>query len=270
MNYLAEITKYLRENLNTTWANRVYRSANINVVDDAYSANSVEYLFTAFLLPLDVTTGTTDEGLSAKIYRFGVYLFVPNGNNQEGTPAEEQCEEAEQQITALLESYIPTDGVEEVQFSSAREYRYGRGYYIYEIQYQYAAFDKAGFEGNTTITLYHAVSENNDLTYGYAARIPLEKCYVDRQHGINRNPDGLAHNDIITIRYCGNNLGFFSGDSWRTDELAGHDFVVVGDYYGLAKKQEIITAGYEVFEINTVKRYFDKEHNVIAVEITGN
>lgn len=268
MNYLAEITKYLRENLNTTWANRVYRSANINVVDDAYSANSVEYLFTAFLLPLDVTTGTTDEGLSAKIYRFGVYLFVPNGDNQEGTPAEEQCEEAEQQITALLKTFIPTDGVEEVQFSSAREYRYGRGYYIYEIQYQYAIFNTDDFTGNYTLSFYHANVENQDMSYGYEKTL-LTECYVDRQHGINRSPDGLAHNNVITIRYCGEHVGLFSNADLRINNVAGHDFVVLGDV-NTTNKQTAINAGYEVFEINTIRPYFDKEHNCIAVEITGN
>ena len=268
MNYLAEITGYLRENLNTDWASRVYRSANINVVDDAYSANSVEYLFTAFLLPLDITTGTTDDGLAAKIHRFGVYLFVPNGNNQEGTPAEEQCEEAEQQITALLKSFIPSGAVEEVQFSSAREYRYGRGYYIYEIQYQFAVFDESEFTGNYTLSFYHANNQNIDMSYSYE-KTTLTECYVERQRGVTRTQDGLAYNDIITIRYCGENVGYFDNADLRINNIAGHDFIIIGDV-NVTNKHEAISAGYEVFEINTIRPYFDKEHNCIAVELTGN
>lgn len=268
MNYLTEITGYLRENLNTDWASRVYRSANINVVDDAYSVNSVEYLFSAFLLPLDITTGVTDDGLSAKIHRFGVYLFVPNADNQEGTPAEEQCADAEKNITALLQSYIPTGGVEEVQFLSAREYRYGRGYYIYEIQYQYATFDDSDFTGNYTVSFYHATTQNIDMTYNYE-RTVLKECYVDRQHGVSRSQDGLATNNIITIRYCGENVSVFDNSNLRIGTLAGHDFVILGDVI-VAGKQEAINGGYEVFEINTIRPYFDKEHNCIAVELTGN
>ena len=345
----------------------------------------------------------TDEGLAAKIYRFGVYLFVPNGNNQEGTPAEEQCEEAEQTITALLKGYIPAGAVEEVQFSSAREYRYGRGYYIYEIQYQFAIFDESEFTGNYTLSFYHANIENQDMTYGYEKTL-LTECFVDREHGINRSPDGLAHNDIITIRYCGEHVDLFSSADLRINTVAGHDFIVLGDvnlispvvvtsvptatsenvgtvilyngtttqtythgsyykniatkavgtaiitqsvgeglsnlvvnvsvfenkinttgtylftfngekwllngnsvilsdygisYSGVAvendvlsivyseglttytwtelpndsvltDKQSVINAGYEVFEINTIRPYFDKEHNCIAVELVGN
>lgn len=266
MNYLTEITGFLRTNLNTSWANRVYRSANINVVDDAYSANNSEYLFSAFLLPLDVTTGTSDDGLSAKIHRFGVYLFVPNSDNQEGTPAEEACETAEQQITALLQGYSPTGGIENIQFSSAREYRYGRGYYIYEIQYQFAAFDDSAYTGTYDIRFYHATTENADMTYNYT-NVLLQDCYIDRNHGVNRGVDGLSTNNTITIRYCGSNLSTFATDLFNST-LGGHDYVVLSETV-VNGKQAAIDAGYEVFEINTIQRYFDKDHNIIAVALMG-
>ena len=267
MNYLTEITGYLRENLGTEWANRVYRSANINVVDDAYSANNSEYLFSAFLLPLDITTGTTDDGLSAKIHRFGVYLFVPNSDNQDGVPAEEACETAEKQITGLLSEYSPSGGVENIQFSSAREYRYGRGYYIYEIQYQFAAFDSSAYQGNKTLRFYHAVMENSDMSYTYT-NILMSNCYVDRTHGVTRGVDGLSTNNTITIRYSGSSLYAFATNIFN-NSLGGHDYVVLHDDV-INGKQNAIDAGYEVFEINTIQRYFDKDGNIIAVELVGN
>lgn len=267
MNYLSEITGYLRSNLGTEWANRVYRSTNINVVDDAYSANNTEYLFTAFLLPLDVSTGVTDEGLSAKIHRFGVYLFVPNSDNQEGTPAEDACETAERQITQLLSEYIPTGCIENIQFASAREYRYGRGYYIYEIQYQFSVFDKSEYVGNNNIRFYHAHTENLDMTYTYTS-VLLESCFVDRMHGVSRSADGLSTNNTITIKYSGSNIDTFATDLFNT-VLGGHDYVVLNSNV-INGKQAAIDAGYEVFEINTIQRFFDKENHIIAVELTGN
>lgn len=267
MNYLSEITGYIRSNIGTEWANRVYRSANINVVDDAYSANNSEYLFTAFLLPLDVSTGTTDDGLSAKIYRFGVYLFVPNSDNQEGTPAEDACETAEKQLTNLLSGYSPTGGIENIQFSSAREYRYGRGYYIYEIQYQFPILDESEYTGDTDLVFYHATGENSDMTYIYK-NILLESCYVDKLHGVSRSADGLSTNNSITIRYAGSNLSEFATDLFNSN-YGGHDYVVLNSIV-ISGKQAAIDAGNEVFEINTIQRFFDKDKNVIAIELTGN
>lgn len=259
-NYIVEITKHLRDNLGTDWASRVYRSANINVVDDAYSANNVEYLFSAYVLPIDTTTGTTTDGVSTIIKRFGIYLFVPNSDSQDGSDAFDVCNDAQDKITSLLSKFIPSDGLEEIEFSSGREYRYGRGYYIYELQYQYAVLAESAFSGNVNLVIYHAKGETTDGNYEYDTQY-IKGCYASRQLGVNRDNTGLRTGNSLTAR--------FEGDA--TLLLGGHDFCVIGDDSVIyTDKQSAIDAGREVYEINTVRRYYDSMGAVIGCEITGN
>lgn len=265
MNYIAEITKHLRENLGTAWAARVYRSANINVVDDAYSANAVEYKFSAFVLPLDTTRGTTDDGTPAIVNRFGIYVFVPNADSPDGTESYDEFRDAQDKMTALLSSFMPTGAIGEIDFTSAREYRYGRGYIIYEIQYEFPVFDEAAFTGDYTVSIL--TLWNDSPTMAPWSKKVLLNCYVDRQFGINRDTNGNRRNNSITVRA----LLSDSGDmAFESQQETSHSFVCMGSDPEVLDKESAIKRGWNPFEINSWRFFYDSKGQVIGVEFTGN
>lgn len=265
MNYIEEITKHLRENLGTEWASRVYRSANINVVDDAYSANNVEYKFSAFVLPLDTTRGITDDGTPAVVKRFGIYVFVPNANSQEGSESYDEFVKAEEKMTILLSSFMPTSAIGEIEITSTREYRYGRGYIIYEILYEFPIFDEAAFTGSQTVSIMTLF--NDTISAGYWTKKILLNCYVDKQFGISRDTIGNVKNNSITVRAAITDSGDMPFDA---QQETSHSFCCMGGDPDVIDKESAIARGWTAFEINSWRYFYNSKGEVIGVEFTGN
>ena len=259
MSYISDITTYLRGAITGEWATSIYRVNNINVADDAYSDNT-QHRLTAYVVPLDTALSATESGAPSVLNRFAVYLFVPRANDQEASDSWDICNDAKDALIDALSSYSPTNALDQVSFAGAREYRWGRGYYIYEIMFQFNGLNTSAFSGITDIVIYWPISQAADMSYVYETQF-ITDCFVDRSHGVSRDMRGLRTNNEFTARFLGD----------APSLLRGHDFVVIGKNDVIYKdKQSAIDAGREVFQLNGITRYYDQDQNVLGVELIGN
>lgn len=258
MSYLGDIVAYIRTTSSISFKDNVYLGNDINAIDTAYS-ESDNHKLSAFFVPADVQNTYGEYADLIQTHYFNAYIFVPVGDDIGATDGWELAIGAAQDLNLWVQA--TTVGVNKVKCLSEREFRVGRGYYIYVVSYSVDTRMTSGFAGGQAITYYKYTGEI-DGTATYSSKI-LTHCKVDENFALSRTVNGIYRSFGCQVL-----LGPLLS-SQRIDPTYKDWFIVYATYDNLSKA-EAIARGYRVYEVNEWKKYYGEiDDAYLGMKIIG-
>lgn len=258
--YLGDIVQYIRGINYIPFRDRIYLGNDINAIDIAYSETE-NHKLSVFFVPSDTTTSTGEAGRLLETNYFKAYVFVPVEDDVAATDGWETAIDAGGKMNQYLSN--TTVGVNNLKYLGGREFRVGRGYYIYVFSYSIDTVPGGGFSGGQTIT-YFVYNGETDGTATYTKRT-INNCDVDENYALLRVVNGVYRsygcNVLVGPQVMhGLNLSPTHKD-W---------FVVGGGISEVSSKSEALARGLRVYEVNQWKAFFGETNNAwLGMRIVG-
>ena len=252
--YLGDIVQYIRGVSAISFRNNIYMGNDINAIDTAYS-DTQNHKLSVFFVPAETTVGSGEEGKLIQTKYFNAYIFVPVEEDVAATDGWEQAINAGNTMNSYLVN--TTVGVNKLKYISGREFRVGRGYYIYVMAYSIDTL-VSGSIGSQTVSYFKYTGETDgSATY---TKSVLSNCSTDENYAISRMVLG-------TYRQYGCEV-IVSGST--TINPTHKDWFVIGTYTGSYNKAAAIAAGKRVYEVNQWKIFYgDANGTRIGTRIVG-
>lgn len=246
--YLGDIVQYIRNNGDASFKDRVFMGNDINAIDVAYSETE-NHRLSVFFVPGDTAPGNGDAGKFYETMFFKAYIFVPVEDDVAATDGWEVAINCGKMLTENLNNVHTA--LNRVEFLGGREFRVGRGYYIYVQSYSVDIRTYAS-PGKDIITYYRFMGEVDGVA-SYSKSIFFD-CLANREYSLSRNTIGVY-----------NSFGCELFIPWGNEmyEPTHKDFFIVqlvnGDF--VTSKAVAVAAGYRVYEVNGWQDYYSNNSN---------
>lgn len=254
--YLGDIVQYVRNLSYLDFHDSVYMGNDINAIDTAYS-DVENHKFTIFFVPEDTATTTSGTGLPLETKYFKAYMFIPVEDDVSATDGWELAQNIGGRLTAQLRTYNGLTN--KIKYLGGRDFRVGRGYYIYVLSYSVDILIDNVSPGGDMITYFNHTGEiDGSATYTkrmYANTATNEKFALSRMvNGIYR-----AFGCEVIVGTNGNQL------LDPTDK----DWFVMGWLQDntITTKQQAMDAGWRVYEVNQWEVYYGETSSTTKIGI---
>lgn len=252
MTYLEQIVKYARGLSGVSFRNNIFMGNDINAIDVAYS-DTENHKLSAFFVPAETISKSGEMGQLVDTKFFNIYIFVPVEEDVAATVAWETAINASQVLIANMKSHYFNKFA--IKFLSSREFRVGRGYYIYVMNCSIDTLSGSEFRRTITYVKYKGET-NGAATY---AVTKLSSCTVDENFALNRMVNGIYRNFGCEV-IIGQGV---------TINPTQKDWFVVDNYQGNYTKADAIASGSRVYEVNQWKKYWSDDESVIGIRLIG-
>ena len=257
--YLGNIVQYIRGVNALSFKNSIYMGNDINAIDTAYSETE-NHKLSVFFVPGDTTT-SSDAGTLLETNYFKAYIFVPVEEDVAATDGWEEAINAGNTMTRYLTG--TTAGVNKLRYLGGREFRVGRGYYIYVLSYSIDTVPGGGFSGGRQIT-YFVYAGETDGTATYTRKW-IDNCAVDENYSLSRVVAGTYRSFGCEV-LVGPQVGF----GLNLTPTYKDWFVIGSAPNNINSKADAVAAGLKVYEVNQWKEFFGEINNVwLGMRIVG-
>lgn len=253
MSYLSNIVQYARNVGSITFHNNIYMGNDINAIDTAYS-DTENHKLSAFFVPAETAITNDESGVFVDTNYFNIYIFVPIEDDVSATDGWEEAKTAAEMIrSGLRTKYFSGSNI---KYISEREFRVGRGYYIYLLSCS-IDMPKSNPTCFQTITYFKYTGETNgSATYDTTV---ISNCSIDENYAISRMVNG-------TYRAYG--CSVVIGLSLEINPTH-KDWFVIGNYIGEHNKPAAIANSNRVYEVNEWKIYSKDNGERMGIRIVG-
>lgn len=260
MSYLGDIVKSVRQS-GLSFRNDVYMGDDINAIDVAYSETQ-NHKLSVFFVPSDTKVGDGEFGRLVETRYFNAYLFVPVENDIAATDGWELATDSAASLTSTVVSLTPAGAIERIKPESSREFRVGRGYYIYMVAYAVQYVNAYPVDGKTVHYYKYTGETSGTATYTHTA---INYCVTDENFALSRNVKGIYRN-----YGCEALLPANTGISSAIN-CSQKDWFIVGGTPGLSitSKSAALAAGFRVYEVNQWKSFADVGGTFVGMRIVG-
>lgn len=245
--YLGNIVTFLRSVTSISFHDRIYMGNDINAIDTAYSETE-NHKASMFFVPGETLPSSGEMAYFLETNYFKAYLFLPVEDDVSATDAWEVAKNASSQVTVYISNWTDAS---KVKFLGGREFRVGRGYYIYVTSYCVDSTFNSYNPGVTPITYYKFEGET-DGTATYTKYV-FSNCVIDETGALSRNVVGIYNSSSCEVV-----ISSFSNGSITGFTPTNKDFFVVGQIYdnSITSKADAVAAGHKVYEVNLWKDYY--------------
>lgn len=258
MSYLSDIVQYIRNTSDIRFKDRVYMGNDINAIDTAYS-DSENHKLSAFFVPADAQSTYSEFAYLIETYYFNAFIFVPIGDDVGATDGWETAISAARELSNWVQN--TTFGVNKVRCLSEREFRVGRGYYIYMVSFSIDTLASSGYTGSRGVAYFSYDGETNGNAR-YTRRL-LTDCKVDENFALSRTVNGI-------YRSFGCEVLLRQSLELPRITPTYKDWFVLGPTFEVQTKAEAIAKKCRVYEVNEWKEYYGEIHNVyLGMRIIG-
>ena len=256
MTYLEQIVRYVRSS-SLSFHNEVYMGNDINAIDTAYSETQ-NHKVSVFFVPSDTVTGSGDFGRLIEKRHFNAYIFVPVEEDVASTEGWETATDVVDSLTGYIMGMTPSGAVSRIRPENSREFRAGRGYYIYLVVYS-LEFVNSNITDTKTVNYFRYTGETNGVaTY---TKQTLNYCTTDENFSLFRTVNGIYRSYGCEV------LAKISSNLNCTQK----DWFIVGDNPGssITSKSAALAAGFRVYEVNQWKLFYDISNYVVGIRFVG-